>query len=202
MSVMANISLAVWIFWSRFVKYIRRRRSILLHGVVLSGVLPTKKNIRNKEAFNVMLMQGYLFAIKHCWVLFIAAFLLTRRESWKRYLGLVVSTLNSLYIAFFTNNLPWTSYFVIFANLLYATASLQSFREERAARNLPTLFEKAPSSPKNRNGKDHGKKRTSLNDSGKLRRLGWARPPQPAATPLFRMPNGNENPTKKETNGA
>jgi hypothetical protein len=57
MAIMANISLGVWIFWSRFVKYMQKRRALLLHGVVLSGVF-VPKNTRGKEAFNAILTQG------------------------------------------------------------------------------------------------------------------------------------------------
>lgn len=49
--------------------------------------------------------------------------LLTRGATWKRYIGLGMTTLYSLHLAIFTHLLPWTNYFNVFSNLLYITAA-------------------------------------------------------------------------------
>jgi len=119
MAIMSNLLLGLWIFWSRFLKHVQKQKKTRLLGVVM--IPPLKQNSLNK-----ILYEGYMKAISKSWVFFLGSLLLTRTSPWKRYFGLGLTTTYSLYLAIFSNFLPWTNYFNMFSNLLYISATWTS----------------------------------------------------------------------------
>jgi len=121
MAIMSNLLLGLWIFWSRFLKHVQNQKKSRLLGVI---VPPLKQ--QEQHSLNKLLYEGYMKAISKSWVFFVGALLITRSVSWKRHVGLALTTSYSLYLAIFSHFLPWTNYFNMFSNLLYITAAWTS----------------------------------------------------------------------------
>jgi len=126
MAIMSNLLLGLWIFWSRFLKQIQKQKKSRLLGAIgmVPVVSPLGNNSKQQNSLNAILYEGYMKAISKSWVFMFAALLLTRRDAWKRNMGLALSSWYSLYCAIFSHYLPWTNYFNLFANLLYVTAGI------------------------------------------------------------------------------
>jgi len=114
MAVMSNMLLGLWIFWSRFLTHIQKKN-------ILGVIVPPLK--QEHHPLNKLLYEGFMKAISKSWVFFAGAMLITRSVSWKRHIGLGLTTSYSLYLAIFSHFLPWTNYFNMFSNLLYITAA-------------------------------------------------------------------------------
>ncbi|ELR24274.1 uncharacterized protein ACA1_169720 [Acanthamoeba castellanii str. Neff] len=175
MAVVANASLGAWIFWSRFILFVKRHKADLIQGwlrsssasssspfssssstspaaVATRAAAPllrrTKQSLvrqaiigggrlSKRATFNKLFTKGYMFAIRHSWVFLLSSYLITRKGA-RRWAGLIASTCYSVYLAFFTDTVPWTSYFTIFANLLYITACLKGMND--GEKEVPSLF--------------------------------------------------------------
>jgi len=131
MAIMSNLLLGLWIFWSRFLKHVQRQKKTRLLGSIMGPGNFNLKSFLNKQPqqnqqhpLNKLLYEGYAKAISKSWVFFFGALMLTRNVSWKRHIGLSLTTSYSLYLAIFSQTLPWTNYFNMFANLLYLTSSV------------------------------------------------------------------------------
>jgi hypothetical protein len=174
MAVVANASLGAWIFWSRFILFVKRHKADLIQGwlrsssasssspfssssstspaaVATRAAAPllrrTKQSLvrqaiigggrlSKRATFNKLFTKGYMFAIRHSWVFLLSSYLITRKGA-RRWAGLIASTCYSVYLAFFTDTVPWTSYFTIFANLLYITACLKGMNDGCDSRSSP-----------------------------------------------------------------
>jgi len=139
MAVMSNLLLGLWIFWSRFLKHVQKQKKSRLLGVI---VPPLKQ--QEQHSLNKLLYEGCMKAISKSWVFLVGALLITRSISWKRHIGLGLTTSYSLYLAIFSHFLPWTNYFNIFSNLLYITAAWTS--EDNQTMTLSQFI--TPTTPK------------------------------------------------------
>jgi hypothetical protein len=109
--------LGLWIFWSRFIKRVQRRKTSLLQNVIGMSQLQKADN-----TFNQFLYETWLFSFGKSWVFFLATLLLTSSQDWKRNLGITISSGASVWFAFRKEFLPWTHYFNLFSNMLYVSA--------------------------------------------------------------------------------
>ncbi|PRP83602.1 hypothetical protein PROFUN_08328 [Planoprotostelium fungivorum] len=120
MAILSNLLLGLWIFWSRLLSHVQKQHK----GKLLGFVMPHLRigTQTGEYSLRKILTEGGVKAISKSWVFFAGAFLLTRTRSWKRHLGLALTTAYSLYLALFSRFLPWTNFFNMFANVLYITA--------------------------------------------------------------------------------
>lgn len=104
--------------YCRFLKHVQKQKKSRLLGVVLAPP-PLKQQ---QFSLNKILYEAYMKAISKSWIFFIGSYLITR-NSWKRHIGIGLTTVYSLYLAIFSHFLPWTNYFNMFSNLLYITTT-------------------------------------------------------------------------------
>jgi len=122
MVILSNLLLGIYSFWSRYLHYVRNRYR--LRGLIRQ-LLFVPKFLQNSDNSKQLIMyEGFVNATFRSVLFFISTYLLTRKVTWLRNLGFVLSTAYSLYLAFFSRFMPWTNYFNIFANVLYITARL------------------------------------------------------------------------------
>jgi hypothetical protein len=184
MAVLANASLGSWIFWSRFIHFVKRHKSDFIQGWLRSSSRPSTVATRaaapfllrkssfvpkaimgggvrpsRPKTFNKLFNKSYIFAIRHSWVFLLSAYFINKK-GFRRWAGLIASTCYSVYLTFFTNTMPWTSYFTIFANLLYITACLKGMTDSE--NEVPSLFNL------NKRGHDGSPSTTSANGSNNV----------------------------------
>lgn len=108
MAVLANASLGAWIFWSRFILFVKRHKADLIQGWLRSSDASTVAGraaapllLRGKNSlvrhaiiggrtsrratFNKLFTKGYLFAIRHSWVFLLSSYLINKK-GFRRYL--------------------------------------------------------------------------------------------------------------------
>jgi hypothetical protein len=97
-AIIANLLLGVWLFWSHFLQFVQRRKGKLLQNMVMRpGV---------QDTLNTVLLQAWWRALSGSWAYFVSMALLTSSTSWKRSVGLLLSSLTSLYFTLHTQ-LQW-----------------------------------------------------------------------------------------------
>jgi hypothetical protein len=93
-TVLANLLLGFWVFFSRFMRRFQQRKAKLLQGMMVPGMRASDKTV------NSFLYEAYVFSIAKSWVFFFATMLLASSQSWKRHCGLTISSVASLYYAY------------------------------------------------------------------------------------------------------
>lgn len=128
LALVVNIMHGLWIFTSRFIRRIQKKKTKLLQMMVPNAT---------GESINVILYEAYMFSIAKSWVFFVAALCMTSAASWKRNFGVGLSTISSLYFLFQSNFLPGVNMVNIAATLLYIFAQWASAENNQP--NVKTL---------------------------------------------------------------
>jgi hypothetical protein len=126
MAVTSNILLGLWIFCTLFLQHVGQQDKKMLLGVMVPSIaLGQRRKMKlqsSVQSLKTIFYDASMCAISKSWVFFFGGMLITRPASWKRNIGLILTTAYSLYLAIFSQFLPWTNYFNMFANLLYISA--------------------------------------------------------------------------------
>jgi hypothetical protein len=136
-AILANLLLGVWLFWSHFLQFVQRRKGKLLQNMVMRpGV---------QDTLNSVLWQAWWRALNASWAYFVSMALLTSNTSWKRSVGLLLSSLTSLYFALHTQ-LHWlvtllgAQHFVRLCDLLPGSRRGSHTADFSSATTTPSLM--------------------------------------------------------------
>lgn len=91
--MVSNIALGLFVFMSRFVRRIQLRKNKILQNMMVP-------NGTTSATFNGILNEAYIQSIAKSWFFFVAAICLASDTAWKRNVGILVSTVASIWPIF------------------------------------------------------------------------------------------------------
>ena len=102
MTILSNILLSLWTFFSRAAHSFRHRARV--PGFV-GWLVPSK--LRRSTSLGAFLVEAVLCGVQSSFPFFMASWFLSRRQGWKRNWGFCLSSFYSLYLAVIDEFLPW-----------------------------------------------------------------------------------------------
>lgn len=140
MAVVANAFMGTWVLAFRLLRFLQKRRAMLLQAMMPKLQLRAQAGVKAQQQLKAMLWGGVRHSLRHSWVFFVAAVLLTRNRAWNRFAGALLGTFYAGYIAAAADTgtrWPWVT-LAIAGNLAYLGTSMHV-----SGALLPTIEEDA-----------------------------------------------------------